>query len=120
MKRLLHTSYYFCIALLLVAVLFRIQHWPYAVELLLAGKIIAGLFFLQVIIEMLRSRKATQVQKLTYSIIYLAAAVFVLLCLGGFLLLLGVAGLANLYFHSIRKQFFYTRAEIEKIQFDSI
>lgn len=120
MKRLVHIGYYFCMAVLLVAVLFGIQHWEYRFELMLAGKIVAGAFFLLVIAEMLRSGKATKPQKLFYCGIYLAAAVVVLLKTGGFLLLLGVAGLANLYLQSVRKIFLYSRKEIDAIQFYSI
>jgi hypothetical protein len=69
---------------------------------------------------MLRSHKATTAQKAFYCVVYFAAAAFVLCRLGGLLLLLGVAGLANLYLYYIRKLFLYTRAEIEKIRFDSI
>lgn len=105
---------------MLIGVLLRIQHWAYGLEILLASKLIFALFFILVLIEIFRSRKAAAIQKYTWGLIFSATGGSVLLLFGGLLLLFAVALLANLYFHFARKYFVYTRAELESIRFDSI
>jgi hypothetical protein len=107
------------VLILIVSILFRIQHWPGVINIFWAGFACHILFFLLIFIEMLSSKKANSNIKVFWAFPYVAvllsslfifpeysAIAFVLL--GAIYLLLG------------RRQFLFTDKEKEPIEFDSI
>lgn len=115
----LHLVFYLGILTMLVSILFRMQRWPGVANLYLVGFACHILFFVMMLVEVLRSKKADNNRKVFWSLPYAA------ILLSSFFLFPGFGAIAfiisgALYLFVGRKQFLYKKGVNEPIKFDSI
>ncbi len=117
--RILPAIYYACIFVLLIGSFFRIQHWVGGAALMVPGKVLAGIFFILVFIEIISSQKASRLQKASWAFIYLFTAPVVLL-LAVIPSIVGFIILGGIYAFIGRRFFIHNKKDLVRIQFDSI
>lgn len=118
--KILQLSYYLGISVLIISMLFKIQHWYGSFILFLIGISLEILFVLFILIEMITSKKVEKETKIIWILYYICFPFFVFVFAKGLLLILLIVTIKEVYFRQARKYFVPIRKDIDKIEFDSI
>lgn len=123
--RLISTTFYLGLCMLIVGTLFKLQHWPGAQLYYLPGILLALVCFIAIVVEIFRSRKAKIVTKLVWGIPFVVVPAYIVLTgLNRFsssvivILLVFICG--RLYLSIGRKKFVQLKSKHHHIEFDSI
>ncbi len=119
-QRLITVFFYLGLLFLTIGTLFKIQHWPYGRLCQSAGVLSEIIFFIMAILEIFNSKKATSRAKIAFVLIYAILPIVFYLYLPAIILIFAILILGSVYLTRIRRQVFYTRAEMILKNFDSI
>ena len=115
----LYILFFLGIVILLVSIVFRIQHWPGVINIFRAGITCSALFFLVVFWEILSSGKAGVTTKILWLIIYSPVVLcsFFILPKWGALVFIVLGGIYLLFG---RRRFLSRNRKAAPIEFDSL
>jgi hypothetical protein len=107
------------ILILIVSILFRIQHWPGAIDMFWTSFGCLSIFFILILVEIFRSKKANSNAKVFWGLPYAAVLLSSLFIFPEYSVLVFVM-LGAIYLLGGRKHFLFSGKEKEPIEFDSI
>jgi len=112
--------FYLGLCVLLIGVLFKIQHYPGSAYCVMGGLFTETTYMVLVIVEVVSSKKASTAVKITCSVVYPLIPIVAVFYLPSILqwLLIFLWGIA--YLNGGRKLFLYKKTMADKYPFDSI
>lgn len=118
--RPLNTTFYCGLSLLLISILFRVQHWPYGIYLFWGGFLLQLGFSVFMFIEVFSSRKAGWALKAGWSIAYAGILAGTLPFTPYYVGVIGLVVPGNIYLRWARRKFVTLRSKFFNVEFDSI
>ena len=117
---ILHVPFYLGLCVYFIAMLFKIQQWPGAQLFIMSATVILCVFLAMVLVEMVSSHKADMAKKLVWGAVYTIIGLVFLLFFRGVVSMLVILVLGLAYIRGLRKQFLFTKKEIENNNWDSV
>ena len=109
---LLNSLFYLGLVFITIGTLFKIQHWTHGRLCQSIGLALELFFFIMVIVEILKSKKAVLSIKITFTSIYTLLPVIIYFYFPALVLIFAILILGSVYLTRVRKKILFTRSEI--------